>query len=798
MSVQNTQSSKTNLNAQEIKEVKPELPVSLGDKIKAFFSGWFTATPNTEATNTFEAVKLPPVTKASPFTEVSLTMTTIRQVMDSMTPKKPVATQQPSKPVYVAPMKPPASYKDVNPIVLKDFPDFKINIVHKDLFESNAQVIVNAANVGLGGGGGIDGAIHKAGGSDYATRHKALKTQKPDFKEGDALIIEGVSLNSNKRDLTTRESTNQSFTTIKDVIVVAGPNRQGYTDKKGILAHNKELYNCYYNAMQLAHDKKKESIAFPAISVGIFAYPKDEAAKMSLMAINDFAKNHPKTTLKSIDIHCFNPFDLDYNKELADWKFYQTEISKNENFDPIASGTTRPVVVKPLTSAQINKIRADEKKSVKLEMEKLSVDLSQKLSGKANSKPIGHKNFTNTCYMNASLQSLNSAYRVKLPVKNLIGKPLTWDAKDSFDSMEDRLSGWSPILKEKNTLENLQNGKKIFEEKIKSETNLDSRLILLNQLGRINESIKNQTENLTCTVVKAKLLEELKSANDERKALINDELINLEQELSLREDRILFKWSFLLYMQACRYGTEADVEKALLAHHRVCFAIARHDDFTTVPGNQTVREMHDTSSHQKLFNEMLGLGVNASNYKQYIQDGKVVIASHKTCVDGVIDVCLQPGGTFKEGLAKTFEYTGNSEDQTFEDDITSKKFIIPGNQVKDYKKFYGSPSPVITLNVNTNMGQNSLVYDKDKTDKNCYQEVLELGAYFDNNIKANYKLMALSVWNSGHYYSYVKYIKEGTTDVAEWYECNDSKVREINEKDVPFDRASTLTYTKLK
>jgi len=161
---------------------------------------------------------------------------------------------------------------------------FNVTIRHQDLFESGAQAIVNAANIHLGGGDGIDGAIHERGGESYATGHRALKTRyDSQYVQGYAAIIGSGELKQKHN--------------IDNVIVVAGP--QGATTPK----KERQLYSCYYNSLVLGHYQNLESIAFPTISTGIFRFPKDRAAAITLRAINDFMDKYPRTTLKTISIH---------------------------------------------------------------------------------------------------------------------------------------------------------------------------------------------------------------------------------------------------------------------------------------------------------------------------------------------------------------------------------------------------------------------------------------------------------------------------------------------------------------
>jgi O-acetyl-ADP-ribose deacetylase len=169
-------------------------------------------------------------------------------------------------------------------IIFNQTPSFNVTIRTQDLFNSQAQVIVNAANTCLGGGGGIDGLIHTKGGDPYRHAHQALKEKcHSNYTEGYASLVESGWLKNSH--------------SIAHVIVVAGP--------QGDLTPKKEdqLYSCYYNSLVLAHKKNKTSIAFPSISTGVFRFPKDRAASISLKAIQDFVTHFPDTCLKTISIH---------------------------------------------------------------------------------------------------------------------------------------------------------------------------------------------------------------------------------------------------------------------------------------------------------------------------------------------------------------------------------------------------------------------------------------------------------------------------------------------------------------
>ncbi|MDR3624744.1 MAG: macro domain-containing protein [Chlamydiales bacterium] len=187
-------------------------------------------------------------------------------------------------------------------------PEFSISIRGQDLFASGAEVIVNAANTHLGGGGGIDGLIHKKGAAEYSTEHRKLQTTyKASYIRGHAAIIDSGELKAKG---------------IHKVIVVAGPEGPQTDNEK-----ENALYSCYYNSCVLAHQEGIKSIAFPSISTGIFRYPQDKAAQISLRALHDFIHDYPDTSLKTISIHFLDDPKLKENlnpyKEAA--KFSKVE-----------------------------------------------------------------------------------------------------------------------------------------------------------------------------------------------------------------------------------------------------------------------------------------------------------------------------------------------------------------------------------------------------------------------------------------------------------------------------------------
>ncbi len=179
--------------------------------------------------------------------------------------------------------------------------DFSFKIKRENIFNSQAEVIVNAANTQLSSGGGIDGEIHLQGGQVYVDNHKALSdAYKQNYPEGFATMIGSGALSRKKPP-------------INNVIVVAGP-------QNGDLEFEKKLYNCYYNSLVLAHKQNKKSIAFPAISTGICGGDVNKSAEVSLRAVADFIqdKNYKNTTLKAVSIHCYEVNDANKNAARKD------------------------------------------------------------------------------------------------------------------------------------------------------------------------------------------------------------------------------------------------------------------------------------------------------------------------------------------------------------------------------------------------------------------------------------------------------------------------------------------------
>lgn len=151
----------------------------------------------------------------------------------------------------------------------KTFLGGRVAVKVGDITKEKADAIVNAANGSLMGGGGVDGAIHRAGGPEILQECKEIRrTRYPDgLPTGQAVITTAGKLAAHH------------------VIHTVGPvYSRGGKDKAELLA------SCYRNSLNLAAEKGLKTIAFPAISTGIYGYPMDEAARVSSLAIESFLR----------------------------------------------------------------------------------------------------------------------------------------------------------------------------------------------------------------------------------------------------------------------------------------------------------------------------------------------------------------------------------------------------------------------------------------------------------------------------------------------------------------------------
>ena len=148
-----------------------------------------------------------------------------------------------------------------------EFLDGRVRVVLGDITKQDVEAIVNAANSSLLGGGGVDGAIHRAGGPEILAECREIRrTRFPEgLPTGEAVITTGGKLAA------------------LYVIHTVGPI---YGEHQGNEAEL--LANCYHNSLTLAVEKNLTSIAFPAISTGVYGYPLPEAAEVASKTIENF------------------------------------------------------------------------------------------------------------------------------------------------------------------------------------------------------------------------------------------------------------------------------------------------------------------------------------------------------------------------------------------------------------------------------------------------------------------------------------------------------------------------------
>jgi O-acetyl-ADP-ribose deacetylase (regulator of RNase III) len=148
-----------------------------------------------------------------------------------------------------------------------------LRLLRGDITLQDTDAIVNAANSGLMGGGGVDGAIHRAGGAQILKECQDIRAERGPLSAGEAVITSGGKLKT------------------RYVIHTVGPVWQGGT-------HNEEtlLAACYRNSLRLAQENGIRTIAFPSISTGAYGFPAERAANIAFEAVSAFARSDAEIT----------------------------------------------------------------------------------------------------------------------------------------------------------------------------------------------------------------------------------------------------------------------------------------------------------------------------------------------------------------------------------------------------------------------------------------------------------------------------------------------------------------------
>lgn len=161
--------------------------------------------------------------------------------------------------------------------------------IQADITQMNVDAIVNAANSSLLGGGGVDGAIHRAAGPDLVHECRLLGG----CKTGDAKITRGYNLPA------------------RHIIHTVGPVWNGGNDKE-----REKLASCYRASLNLAVTHGLTSVAFPCISTGIYRFPAEEAATIAVATVRDFLTHSPH--LIEVTFCCYSQADLNLYRNLVE------------------------------------------------------------------------------------------------------------------------------------------------------------------------------------------------------------------------------------------------------------------------------------------------------------------------------------------------------------------------------------------------------------------------------------------------------------------------------------------------
>jgi len=157
----------------------------------------------------------------------------------------------------------------------------KIKLVKGDITKLKADAIVNAANSSLLGGGGVDGAIHRGGGSAILEECLQIRSRQGGCETGEAVITTAGNLEA------------------KYVIHTVGPVWNGGANREEEL-----LTNCYRNSLRLAVENQVKTIAFPGISTGVYRFPKEQAAKIAITEVKAFLDENEE--LEEVIFVCFD------------------------------------------------------------------------------------------------------------------------------------------------------------------------------------------------------------------------------------------------------------------------------------------------------------------------------------------------------------------------------------------------------------------------------------------------------------------------------------------------------------
>lgn len=169
----------------------------------------------------------------------------------------------------------------------------RIKLIKGDITKVKVDAIVNAANTSLLGGGGVDGAIHRAGGPEILEECKRIRSKQGGCRTGDAVITTAGRLPA------------------KYVIHTVGPVWSGGKNNEEVL-----LRSCYRKSLELAVKNGVKTIAFPNISAGVYGYPKEPAAKIAIDEVSKFLKENE--SIEKVIFVCFDDKNFEIYSQLLE------------------------------------------------------------------------------------------------------------------------------------------------------------------------------------------------------------------------------------------------------------------------------------------------------------------------------------------------------------------------------------------------------------------------------------------------------------------------------------------------
>lgn len=158
----------------------------------------------------------------------------------------------------------------------------KLRLIQGDITKQDTEAIVNAANSSLMGGGGVDGAIHRAGGPAILEECKQIVARQGRLPTGKAVMTTGGNLKASY------------------VIHTVGPVWHG-----GNKGEPELLASAYYESLKLAADNNLASVSFPSISTGAYGYPVDRASRVAIRAVDAFLRQRA-TSLREVVLVVFD------------------------------------------------------------------------------------------------------------------------------------------------------------------------------------------------------------------------------------------------------------------------------------------------------------------------------------------------------------------------------------------------------------------------------------------------------------------------------------------------------------